>query len=118
MLSATDPTGRLIVLSQQTWDEHIIRYHSDVVPDWIVMAVEEPDIITRDTLNSTSRRPVLCYYKCNVLPAAYGHDLMKVIATKRRRGQVFDVDSAYPAHHVKLSQEEVIWTPITPSTSD
>ena len=118
MLSATDPTGRLIVLSQQTWDEHIIGYHTDVVPDWIVEAVEDPDLITRDTLKSTRRRPLLCYYRHGILPAHYGHDPMKVVVKRRRRGQVFDVLSAYPAHHVKLSQEEVIWTRITPSTLD
>ena len=117
MLSATDPEGRFVLLDQQTWDEHIVNRHPDVVPDWIQETIEEPDFITRDTIKRRKCFLKLCYYKQGILPRHYRRQYLKVVVQQQRRNSDHRVFTSHPAHHLKLSEEEVIWTRLTPSSS-
>jgi hypothetical protein len=118
LLSATDPEGRLIHLTRRTWDEHIEGGHYDVVPDWITETLEEPDFITKDIVKSSRRHLFLLYYKFGILPQSYGRMYFKVAINRRFPRRTFYVLSAYPAHHIKHDQEEIIWSQWSQSSSE
>jgi hypothetical protein len=108
LLSVTDPQGRFVRLTQETWDCHIVSRHPDIVPDWIQEVLEDPDLIALDT---SVRRPLvteLCYYRRGLLPTVYGNRYLKVITRQRALHKTCYMISAYPADHLK-PEERTIW---------
>lgn len=106
MLSATDPSGRFVVLTEETYNAHIAPKHPDIVPDWIVEVIEEPDIIAQ----SFRKKQRICYYKRGILPPAYGQDYLKVVIRQRALGKTSYVCTAFPARRIK-PEERIIWKP-------
>lgn len=72
IFETNDPLGRIVSLSQATWDEHIVPHHPEMAGEQkkLKKSIEKPDYITRD---STFAETQNYYYTHNSirLPAKY-----------------------------------------------
>lgn len=101
LVNCIDPLGNTIILRDNRYRTHIEWRHEGFTLDDIQIAVENPDVITRDVNDAL----INLYYRTDRYDSDGDPEVLKVCV--RYRSDVGEITSAYLARGVKREEIEI-----------